>query len=50
MCEFAQGFHFSKAVGAHRAGELLRQGRIATSGDPSAEEHVRAEYGCAAAR
>jgi EAL domain-containing protein (putative c-di-GMP-specific phosphodiesterase class I) len=25
----AQGFHFSKAVGATRAGELLRQGRIA---------------------
>jgi EAL domain-containing protein (putative c-di-GMP-specific phosphodiesterase class I) len=26
----AQGFHFSKAVGADRAAELLRQGRIAT--------------------
>jgi diguanylate cyclase (GGDEF)-like protein/PAS domain S-box-containing protein len=27
----AQGFHFSKAVGAERAAELLRQGRIATN-------------------
>jgi EAL domain-containing protein (putative c-di-GMP-specific phosphodiesterase class I) len=25
----AQGFHFSKAVGADRAGDLLRRGRIA---------------------
>jgi diguanylate cyclase (GGDEF)-like protein/PAS domain S-box-containing protein len=29
----AQGFHFSKAVGADRAGELLRQGRIASAGE-----------------
>jgi EAL domain-containing protein (putative c-di-GMP-specific phosphodiesterase class I) len=41
----AQGFHFSKAVGAHRAGELLRQGRIATTDESSAEERARAEYG-----
>jgi EAL domain-containing protein (putative c-di-GMP-specific phosphodiesterase class I) len=27
-CEQAQGFYFSKAVDAERAGELLRQGRI----------------------
>ena len=39
----AQGFHFSRAVGADRAGELLRQGRIATAGDSPAEEHARAE-------
>jgi EAL domain-containing protein (putative c-di-GMP-specific phosphodiesterase class I) len=39
----AQGFHFSKAVGADRAGELLRQGRIATAADSPAEEHARAE-------
>jgi len=43
----AQGFHFSKAVGAERAGELLRQGRIATEDESSSEEHVRAEYGYA---
>jgi len=29
----AQGFHFSKAVGADCAGELLRQGRIASAGE-----------------
>ena len=40
----AQGFHFSKAVGADRAGELLRQGRIATTVESSAEENARAEY------
>ena len=39
----AQGFHFSKAVGADRAGELLRQGRItdvdvASTGEPAAAE------------
>jgi EAL domain-containing protein (putative c-di-GMP-specific phosphodiesterase class I) len=39
----AQGFHFSRAVGADRAGELLRQGRIATTDESSAEEHARAE-------
>jgi diguanylate cyclase (GGDEF)-like protein len=39
----AQGFHFSGAVGADCAGELLRQGRIATGADSPAEEHARAE-------
>lgn len=29
----AQGFHFSKAVGADRAGELLREGRIDRGGE-----------------
>jgi diguanylate cyclase (GGDEF)-like protein/PAS domain S-box-containing protein len=29
----AQGFHFSKAVGADRAGELLRDGRIDSGGE-----------------
>jgi diguanylate cyclase (GGDEF)-like protein/PAS domain S-box-containing protein len=28
----AQGFHFSKAVGAERASEMLRQGRVAIAG------------------
>lgn len=35
----AQGFHFSKAVGADRAGEFLRQGRIAGMNESSDEEH-----------
>ncbi len=39
----AQGFHFSKAVGADRAGQLLRQGRIASVKESSDEEHSRAE-------
>jgi len=39
----AQGFHFSRAVGADRAGELLRQGRIVTAVEPPAVEHARAE-------
>jgi len=39
----AQGFHFSRAVGADRAGELLREGRIATDSESSTEEHARAE-------
>jgi EAL domain-containing protein (putative c-di-GMP-specific phosphodiesterase class I) len=40
----AQGFHFSKAVGAARAGEFLRQGRIASMSESSdEEEHSRAE-------
>ena len=39
----AQGFHFSRAVGVDRAGELLRQGRIATDSEASTEEHSRAE-------
>jgi EAL domain-containing protein (putative c-di-GMP-specific phosphodiesterase class I) len=33
----AQGFHFSKAVSADRAGELLRQGRIASADEGSSE-------------
>jgi EAL domain-containing protein (putative c-di-GMP-specific phosphodiesterase class I) len=37
----AQGFHFIKAVGADRAGELLRQGRIASVCESPAEEHAR---------
>ena len=37
----AQGFHFSKAVGADRAGELLRQGRIASVCESPAEKHAR---------
>ena len=41
----AQGFHFSRAVGADRAGELLRQGRIASVDESSTEELARAEYG-----
>jgi EAL domain-containing protein (putative c-di-GMP-specific phosphodiesterase class I) len=39
----AQGFRFSKAVGADRAGDLLRQGRIAGLNESSDEEHSRAE-------
>jgi diguanylate cyclase (GGDEF)-like protein/PAS domain S-box-containing protein len=39
----AQGFHFSRAVGADCAGELLRQGRIATAADSPAEEHAGTE-------
>jgi diguanylate cyclase (GGDEF)-like protein/PAS domain S-box-containing protein len=41
----AQGFHFSKPVAGDRAGELLRQGRIANTGESSSEERVREEYG-----
>jgi diguanylate cyclase (GGDEF)-like protein/PAS domain S-box-containing protein len=41
----AQGFHFSKAVGADRAGELLRQGRVATPDESSAEQNARVKYG-----
>jgi diguanylate cyclase (GGDEF)-like protein/PAS domain S-box-containing protein len=41
----AQGFHFSKAVGADRAGEFLRQGRIASVNESSDEENSRAESG-----
>ena len=39
----AQGFHFSKAVSADRAGEFLRQGRIARMNESSAESgcHLR---------
>ena len=35
----AQGFHFSKPVSADRAGEFLRQGRIATVDKSTDEEH-----------
>jgi diguanylate cyclase (GGDEF)-like protein/PAS domain S-box-containing protein len=41
----AQGFHFSRPVAADRAGELLRQGRIANTVESSSEEHARTEYG-----
>jgi diguanylate cyclase (GGDEF)-like protein/PAS domain S-box-containing protein len=41
----AQGFHFSRPVAADRAGELLRQGRIANTVESSSEEHTRTEYG-----
>jgi diguanylate cyclase (GGDEF)-like protein/PAS domain S-box-containing protein len=36
----AQGFHFSKAVGADRAGELLRQGRIGSNSESAADEEA----------
>jgi len=36
----AQGFHFSKAVAATEAGELLRRGRIAPSEPHSALQHT----------
>ena len=36
----AQGFHFSKAVGADRAGEFLRQRRILAAGDCSSEHQA----------
>jgi len=39
----AQGFHFSRAVGADRAGDLLRQGRIASVNESPDEEHSRAQ-------
>jgi diguanylate cyclase (GGDEF)-like protein/PAS domain S-box-containing protein len=39
----AQGFHFSKPVGADRAGEFLRQGRIASMNESSDEEHSQAD-------
>jgi hypothetical protein len=29
----AQGFHFSKAVGAERASEMLRHGRVVLAGE-----------------
>ena len=41
----AQGFHFSKAVGAGRAGDLLRQGRIASVGESSDREQLLMGYG-----
>jgi diguanylate cyclase (GGDEF)-like protein/PAS domain S-box-containing protein len=39
----AQGFHFSKPVDADRAGDLLRQGRIASVNESSAEEQSDAK-------
>jgi diguanylate cyclase (GGDEF)-like protein/PAS domain S-box-containing protein len=39
----AQGFHFSKAVAADRAGDLLRQGRIVTVDGSSDEQHSQAK-------
>ena len=39
----AQGFHFSKAVGAERASELLRHGRVGVAGESSPEEHAAPE-------
>jgi EAL domain-containing protein (putative c-di-GMP-specific phosphodiesterase class I) len=39
----AQGFHFSKAVAADRAGDLLRQGRILTADGSSDEQHSQAK-------
>ncbi|MDB6009168.1 MAG: hypothetical protein JWL65_1418 [Gammaproteobacteria bacterium] len=41
----AQGFHFSKAVDAGRAGDLLRQGRIASVNESSDREQSLAKYG-----
>jgi diguanylate cyclase (GGDEF)-like protein len=38
----AQGFYFSRAVGADRAGEFLRQGRITPVNESSGEELSRA--------
>jgi diguanylate cyclase (GGDEF)-like protein/PAS domain S-box-containing protein len=39
----AQGFHFSKPVGAGRAGDLLRRGRIANVDDSSQREQSLAK-------
>jgi len=36
----AQGFHFSKAVGAERASEMLRQRGVGLTRDRSSEEHA----------
>jgi len=43
----AQGFHFSKAVGAERASELLRNGPLLVACESSSEEHAIAEPGSA---
>jgi diguanylate cyclase (GGDEF)-like protein/PAS domain S-box-containing protein len=43
----AQGFHFSKAVGAERASELLRNGSLVVVGESSREEHAIAVSGSA---
>jgi diguanylate cyclase (GGDEF)-like protein/PAS domain S-box-containing protein len=39
----AQGFHFSKAVGAERASEMLRHGRVVVAGERSNGEHAAPE-------
>ena len=39
----AQGFHFSKAVGAERASEMLRLGRLDSAGEPPTEQHAAPE-------
>jgi diguanylate cyclase (GGDEF)-like protein/PAS domain S-box-containing protein len=39
----AQGFHFSKAVGAERASEMLRRGHLAITEKPAAEVHTTPE-------
>jgi diguanylate cyclase (GGDEF)-like protein/PAS domain S-box-containing protein len=36
----AQGFHFSKSVGAERASEMLRRGRVVVAGESSPQEHA----------
>jgi diguanylate cyclase (GGDEF)-like protein len=41
----AQGFHFSEAVSASAAGELLRQGRFATADESSTEVQATGEHG-----
>jgi diguanylate cyclase (GGDEF)-like protein/PAS domain S-box-containing protein len=43
----AQGFHFSKAVGAERASEMLRRGSCEASGEPSSEEGAAPEVSSA---
>jgi diguanylate cyclase (GGDEF)-like protein/PAS domain S-box-containing protein len=40
----AQGFHFSEAVSASAAGELLRQGRFATADESSTEVQATGEH------
>lgn len=44
----AQGFHFSKAVGAERASEMLRNGPLVVAGESSSEEQVLPEPGSSA--
>jgi diguanylate cyclase (GGDEF)-like protein/PAS domain S-box-containing protein len=43
----AQGFHFSKAVGAERASEMLRRGRVAVAGESLSCEHAAPELSSA---
>jgi diguanylate cyclase (GGDEF)-like protein/PAS domain S-box-containing protein len=43
----AQGFHFSKAVGAERASQLLRNGPLVVAGESSSEEHTIPKSGSA---